>query len=288
MLTCMYALAVSQTTATYDCRPYKNGNAETCDIDPTQTGTYYVMLRGYAAFSGTSLTGSFTEEVVEPPLDNVLVNGTAKTGLSGAQNEQLNFTMEVPAGSADLSFVMSGGSGDADMHVRFGSAPSTGSYDCRPYNNGNNETCDISNVQTGTYYVMLNGYSAFSGVSLVGSYTASSGQTFFENATNVNIPDNNSTGATSTINSTASGNAGSITVSYDIVHTYRGDLTVYLIDPDNVQTTLRAASGGSANNINESKTVNKGNTSASGTWRLKVVDGAGQDTGYIDSWSIQF
>ncbi len=135
---------------------------------------------------------------------------------------------------------------------------------------------------------MINGYSAFSGVSLVGGFNASTGETFFENTTNVNVPDNNSTGATSTINSTASGNAGSITVTYDIVHTYHGDLTIYLIDPDNVQTTLRVASGGGANNINESKTVNKGNTSASGAWKLKVVDGAGQDTGYMDSWSIQF
>ena len=135
---------------------------------------------------------------------------------------------------------------------------------------------------------MINGYSAFSGVSLVGSYSASSGQTYFENTSNVNIPDNNSTGASSSINSTASGSAGSITVSYDIVHTYRGDLTVYLIDSNNVQTTLRAASGGGTDNINESKTVNKGSTPASGTWKLKVVDGAGQDTGYIDAWSIQF
>lgn len=277
------------TTTTYDCRPYKSGNAETCDIDPAQTGTYHVMLRAYATFSGTSLVGSYSEEVVDPPAtDTELVNGTAKTGLSAAQNAQLNFTLDVPAGATGLSFVMSGGSGDGDLYVKFGSAPTTNSYDCRPYKSGNNESCDISNVQTGTYHVMINGYSAFSGVSLVGSYGESSGQTYFENTSNVNIPDNNSTGASSSINSTASGNAGSITVSYDIVHTYRGDLTVYLIDPNNVQTTLRSASGGGTDNLNESKTVNKGSTPASGTWKLKVVDGAGQDTGYIDAWSIQF
>jgi subtilisin-like proprotein convertase family protein len=135
---------------------------------------------------------------------------------------------------------------------------------------------------------MLNAYAAFSGVSLTGSYNVSSGQTFFENTSNVNIPDNNTTGASSSITSTASGSAGSITVSYEIVHTYIGDLTVYLIDSNNVQTTLRAKSGGSADNISESITVNKGTTPASGTWKLKVVDSAGQDVGYIDSWSIQF
>lgn len=277
------------TTSTYDCRPYDTGNNENCDIDPAQQGTYHVMIRAYAAYSGLSLVGSYTVEDPNPPGgDVVLQNGTPQTGLAGAQNEQLNFTMAVPAGATDLSFVMAGGSGDADMYVQFGSAPTTSSYDCRPYRNGNNESCDIGNVQAGTYHVMLNGYSSFSGVSLTGSYSESSGETYFENTSNVSIPDNNSTGGTSTINSTATGNAGTITVSYDIVHTYIGDLTVYLIDPNNVQTTLRARSGGSADDISESQTVNKANTPAAGTWRLKVVDSAGQDVGYIDAWSIQF
>ncbi len=66
---------------------------------------------------------------------------------------------------------MSGGSGDADLYVRFGTVPTTSSYDCRPYLNDNNETCSISNAQIGTYYVMVRAYSTFSGVSLVGSYT---------------------------------------------------------------------------------------------------------------------
>jgi len=61
------------------------------------------------------------------------------------------------------------------MYVRFGSAPTLSNYDCRPYISGNNETCTISNAQAGTYYIMLNAYSSFSGVSLTGSYTAGGG-----------------------------------------------------------------------------------------------------------------
>jgi hypothetical protein len=106
---------------------------------------------------------------------NVLQNGVAVTGLSSAKNGQLSYTMVVPAGATGLSFKISGGTGDADLYVKFGSAPTTSSYDCRPYISGNSETCSISNVQAGTYYVMLNAYAAFSGVSLVGSYTAGSG-----------------------------------------------------------------------------------------------------------------
>jgi PKD repeat protein len=77
----------------------------------------------------------------------------------------------VPAGASGLKFVMSGGTGDADMYVKFGSAPTDSSYDCRPYASGNSETCNISTAQAGTYYVRLKAYSSFSGVSLTGSYS---------------------------------------------------------------------------------------------------------------------
>lgn len=110
-----------------------------------------------------------------PPGDDELENGVAKTGLAASTNEQLNFTLTVPANAADLSFNISGGSGDADLYTRFGSVATTGSYDCRPYASGNNETCSVSSAQAGTYHVMINAYSTFSGVSLVAAYDADSG-----------------------------------------------------------------------------------------------------------------
>jgi len=117
-------------------------------------------------YSITSLDNSQT--------DNVLTNGVAKTGLSGSQGNEQNFTLSVPAGATNLSFNISGGSGDADLYVRFGSAPTQSTYDCRPYIGGNVESCDITNVQSGTYYVMIRAYSTYSGLSLTGSYSAPS------------------------------------------------------------------------------------------------------------------
>jgi serine protease len=157
------------TTSVYDCRPYASGNAETCNITNVQAGTYYVTMRAYSTFSGVSLTGSYTAG--SGGGGNVLQNGVAVTGLSAATNASVAYTMVVPAGARNLKFQIAGGSGDADLYVRFGSAPTTSTYDCRPYLSGNAETCTISNVQAGTYHVMVRAYSAFSGVSLTGSYT---------------------------------------------------------------------------------------------------------------------
>jgi serine protease len=227
-----------------------------------------------------------------PPGGNTLTNGVAVTGLSGSTGNEQNFTLVVPAGATNLKFAMTGGSGDADLYVRFGSAPTTSTYDCRPYLNGNNETCDIANAQTGTYHVMIRAFSTYSGVSLTGSFTAASGGggggSVFTNNSNVNIPDNNPAGATSNINVTRTGASGNIRISYDIIHTYIGDLKVEIFTPTGETAVLRNNTGGSANNISESKDLNAGTIEASGTWKLKVTDSAGADTGFIDSWTIEF
>ena len=52
-----------------------------------------------------------------------------------------------------------------------GAAPTTAAYDCRPYLTGNNETCTFAAPQAGTWHVTVRGYSAYSGVSLRGSYS---------------------------------------------------------------------------------------------------------------------
>ncbi|NKO01077.1 PPC domain-containing protein, partial [Weissella cibaria] len=104
-----------------------------------------------------------------PPGENTLQDGVPVTGLTANTGQDLLYTFEVPAGASNIQFNISGGTGDADMYVKFGSAPTDSSYDCRPYKNGNNETC--SGSQTGgTYYVRVKAYSSFSGVTLVARY----------------------------------------------------------------------------------------------------------------------
>lgn len=102
----------------------------------------------------------------------VLQNNVPVTGLSAARHKwTATYTLAVPAGASNLTFTMSGGTGDADLYVRFGSAPTLRRYSCRPYLVGNNETCSFPTPSTGTYDVKIYAYSAFSGVTLLPSYT---------------------------------------------------------------------------------------------------------------------
>lgn len=226
-----------------------------------------------------------------PPGGSTLTKGVPVTGLSASTGNSVNYTMTVPAGSSNLVFNLSGGTGDADMYVKFGSAPTDTSYDCRPYRNGNTESCSFASPQAGTWHVRVKAYSTFSGVSLVGDYTAGGGggqpQTY-SNTADYAINDHSTVESPISV-SGRSGNAPSSTpVAVDIRHTYIGDLKVDLVAPDGSVYTLHNRSGGSADNIIGTYNVNLSSEALNGTWRLRVNDNATRDTGYINSWSITF
>jgi Zn-dependent metalloprotease len=137
----------------------------------TYTQTAAEQLYGTGAAEKTSVDQAWQAVgvgVVVPA--TALTNGVAITGISGASGSETHYYLDVPAGKA-VSFVLSGGTGDADMYVKFGSQPTTTSYDCRPFLTGNNETCNIAaKTTTGRFYVMLRGYSSYSSTSLKGTY----------------------------------------------------------------------------------------------------------------------
>ena len=101
-----------------------------------------------------------------------IANGVPVTGLSGATGSQRFYSLAVPAGATNLRFTTTGGSDtDADLYVRFGSPPTTAVNDCKSETSTNNETCNMPTATPGTWYVLVYGWSAYSGVTLTGSYT---------------------------------------------------------------------------------------------------------------------
>ncbi|MFJ9047674.1 M4 family metallopeptidase [Streptomyces sp. NPDC102347] len=115
------------------------------------------------------------------------------------------------------------------------------------------------------------------------------GGTTFENTADVAIPDAGAAVTSSITVSGRTGNApGNLQVAVDIVHTWSGDLVVDLVAPDGTAYRLRNRTGGSADNINETYTVDASSETANGTWRLRVQDTARYDTGYINGWSLTF
>lgn len=70
-------------------------------------------------------------------------------------------------GVPSLEINTSGGSGDADLYVRYGEAPTLSDWDKRPYRPGNSETVNYENPQAGVYFISLYSYKAFADVQLI-------------------------------------------------------------------------------------------------------------------------
>ncbi|WP_329364181.1 M4 family metallopeptidase [Streptomyces sp. NBC_01483] len=124
----------------------------------------------------------------------------------------------------------------------------------------------------------------------VGSRPGGGTGTSFENTGDVSIPDNGAAVTSSVTVTGRTGNAPSnLLVDVDIVHTWRGDLVVDLLAPDGTVYPLKPfSSSDSADNVQETYTVNASSEVANGTWKLRVQDKAAQDTGYINSWKLTF
>ena len=264
----------SSSTATNPSRTYAAGGTYNVTLTVTDNaGASASKTSAVTVSSGTAL---------------ILSKGVPVNNLSAATGASVNYVMNVPAGASNLTFTMSGGSGDADLYVKFGSAPTDTSYDCRPYKSGNAETCTFATPSTGTYYVRMKAYAAFAGLSIVGNYnTGTPPQTqTYSNATDYPIADNATVDSPITV-SGRSGNApstASLTVA--IVHTYQGDLKVDLVAPDGTLYNLHNRTGAGTDNINKTVTLNLSSELLNGTWKLRVNDNASGDTGYINSWSI--
>ncbi|MBX3710831.1 MAG: pre-peptidase C-terminal domain-containing protein [Lysobacter sp.] len=164
----------------------------TGSVSATTSSTGAYTLGGLANGSYT-LTPSLSGHTFSPTSRSVTVNGAnvtgqtftgTATGTGGTVVHNVNlpsvssgnwssmYTVSIPAGTTSLVVNISGGTGDADLYVRAGSAPTTSSYTCRPYLNGNTETCTINNPTAGTtYYIGVRAYSSYSGVNMKATRT---------------------------------------------------------------------------------------------------------------------
>lgn len=155
--------------ASYTLNPNTDFAAgEICTL--TINAASVVDIDGTPTPMAANSTVSFT---VAGSTSTVLSNGVPITGIGGAANVEKRYTMTVPAGASNLLIATSGGTGDADLYVKFGAAPTTTLYDCRPFATGNAETCTFATPSAGTWHVMVRMYNTVSGVTLTGSYNTS-------------------------------------------------------------------------------------------------------------------
>jgi subtilisin family serine protease len=166
------------------------------------------------------------------------------------------------------------------------------------------DTTDKIDPKHGKY---VNGYSDFYGYGRINAYKAlkavkddleintHSGTIERNVSEKVAIPDHDLNGVVSTIKIDEEGIVESVeVVSVDISHTYRGDLFVSLICPDNMVIPLHEGEGGGSDDLNETYDYSNKPTlkqfegkDVQGIWQLKVVDKWADDIGTLNKWGLK-
>jgi hypothetical protein len=109
------------------------------------------------------------------------------------------------------------------------------------------------------------------------------------------IPDNDMNGVSDTIQIATAGKLKDIKVKIDLRHSYVGDLDVRLVAPGGAEVKLHARGGRNAQDLvgtygldlRAADDLKKlAGVDVQGAWKLKVVDLEGQDTGTLQSWSL--
>jgi PKD repeat protein len=126
----------------------------------TGTATVNVTVQG-AVYTGNAAYSVYKQSCT------VLTNGTTLSALSGAEGSYTCYQIEIPAGSTNFNVLTSGGTGDCDLAVgyyrpEFDFTFSEGDY--------TQEQIQVASPRSGLWYIMLTGYTSFSGVNLSVSF----------------------------------------------------------------------------------------------------------------------
>ncbi len=143
-------------------------------LDYAAPKSYEVMFKNIDSSQVVLVTGEadnvyypgYTEGGPVEPTPTEVWTGISESGTVARGAEKRFETPMLPAG--DYTFETSG-TGDADLYVRVGTAPTNALYDCRPYRTSTNETCTVKLTTPAPVHVMVQGYAATSNYELTGA-----------------------------------------------------------------------------------------------------------------------
>ncbi len=150
------------TLESFACRPYAETSAETCEHARVEGGgPLYLMVRGYQARNAFELTVTWqTGAAPPPPAPPVPPAAGEELDVSGELSSGAEARHQVVARAGQTLVVTLTGTGDADLYVRAGAAPTQATWDCRPYLEDANETCTVRVASDGPVHMLVRGYSA--------------------------------------------------------------------------------------------------------------------------------
>jgi len=150
------------------------------DFGDGNSSTNQNPVYSYAAAGSYAVTLTVTDDdgATDSSTQTVTVNdgggttgGWTENNVSPSQGQRLTYTIEVPVGATTLEVDTSGGSGDVDIAINFGSPPTGQVNECIQIGAGNVHNCTVINPQAGTWFIIVLGRQASAGVQLDAYWT---------------------------------------------------------------------------------------------------------------------
>ncbi|MBC3881412.1 M4 family metallopeptidase [Undibacterium sp. LX40W] len=138
-------------------------NAGACGVEKAAAARGYTVADVTAAFAGVGVSCSGT---TPPPAATALTSGVTVTGITLAKGATKLYSIVVPAGKTSLTVKLSGGTGDGDIYLKAGAAPTTTSYTLKSDGSTNTETITVTSPAANTYYILVSAYAAVSSTTI--------------------------------------------------------------------------------------------------------------------------
>ncbi len=157
------------TLEDYDYAPYLVGSDEGVLVSDPSAGMWYIMVYAFEGFSNLELTARYDRADPIP-----LTSGEPVPDIAGEEGSLAYYRITVPEGTASLvteTVAASNVGDDVDLYVRYGELPTIYDYDAESAFVTGNENVYIDAPQAGDWFILVYGYTDYSGLTLQATYS---------------------------------------------------------------------------------------------------------------------
>lgn len=140
------------TSATYDCRPYREGSAESCVV--AGGGPVYVSVNGYRAADIDLIVQHRASATPVAASNDLTIAGDVARGAFSHH--------ELPVTAGQRITVRTQAANDVDLYLRMGAAPTTETFDARAWTESGAESLTFTAPADGVLHIGVHGYEASS------------------------------------------------------------------------------------------------------------------------------
>lgn len=149
-----------------------DGSVETLSFRNPEPGLWGIIVSAFESFEDVTLEAAF-------PVPTRIARNGEWTGLAGVASSETFFEVDVPAGVDAFRIATAGGTGDVDLFAAQGAVAVCQSgnratpclVDADSRNDGNDEMIEILEPVAGKWFIDLNGFDDFAGVTLTTAVT---------------------------------------------------------------------------------------------------------------------